>query len=568
MLNLLGILLFTEVSVVYSEDRGVRLEDRGATVDLDNGVVAFVVRKADATIPRLTLGASPNLVGRGAYLAVKNSAGHDGWDLHNARFVVRRQTKDLVEISMEGTVGGETFTVYYILRRGDPGFYVMVEQERRPGAPPESIGQARWSLSLNPGLFDYHLASDTEQGPIPDLRGASMIQDATYRLPDGSIYTKYNYANYLEDDLVHGACGSGPSAYGAFIVSPGREYLQAPTKQELTVHAGPIIHRFLQSGHFEPRDLASPEIPEGWTKACGPWFVYLNHATSPRQLWADAQARGVAEEAQWPYAWVDHPDYPLARGEVSGILLWNQSPVAHALVVLAAPSPDWQVQVLGYLWSTRTDDHGRFDLAHVRPGTYTLSTHIPGYPGDFRRDGVVVVAAAPVNVGTLEWAESSSVHRLWQLGDADGRATGFWGSDQPRQYGLDRTIPAHLTFTIGQSVPARDWYYAQVKPGTWIIVFDGAGSPEGTGILTLGIAGQTNNPRLRVSVNQTVVGEYVGGNSSALYRSAILGSSYHELREFRFPGSVLVLGRNTVTLELVQGAVMYDAVRLAVQGPS
>jgi rhamnogalacturonan endolyase len=550
-------------------DAPVTLQDLGTQVKLSNRRISITVNKTDATIHTMTLGNSPNLAGRGAYFAVANSGGRDAWDIHNAEYKVVRNTPDLAELSFGAQIGGVHFTLYYILGRDDQGFYVFILQQRRPGDPPERTGQARWSFYLNDALFNYHLASDTEQGPIPDMRGSQQVQDATFRLADGTVYTKYNYCDYVEGHYVHGLCGTGKGSYGAFIIMASNEYLQAPTKQHVTVHAGPIIHRILQSGHFLPRELASPAIPDGWTKACGPWMVYLNSGDSPRQMWADAKAQAEKEKVQWPYRWMKHPDYPLQRGEVSGTLTLydGKQPAANALMVLTAPEPDWQLQVLNYIFSVRADANGNFTLPHVRPGSYTLFAAVPGVTDEFRKDHITVTAGGKVDLGTLVFIPACYSAKLWEIGYADRKTTGFRLSDQPRQYGLESAVPANLTYAVGSSVPSRDWYYAQAKPGDWNINFNVDRTYGGQGVLTIGIAGQTSSPNLQVLVNNRPVGSYSGGNSSAGYRSAILGSSYYENKVIRFPSSLLHSGVNAATLRLSGGSIMYDVVKLEMDDP-
>jgi rhamnogalacturonan endolyase len=300
-------------------------------------------------------------------------------------------------------------------------------------------------------------------------------------------------------------------------------------------------------------------------------MVYLDAGDSPAQMWADAKAQAKSEIAKWPYQWMDNPEYPLDRGDVTGSLkLYDgRIPAANALLVLADPSPDWQVQTLGYIFSTRADADGNFTLAHVRPGTYTLCAMIPGVTEQYRQDNVTVAPNGRVDLGTINFVPAYYSTKLWQIGQADWRATGFKFSDQPRQYGLNAKVPADLTYVIGKSHPSQDWYNVQSNPGTWNINFDLDKGCRGQAILTIGIAGQTNNPQLTILVNDKEVDTYAGGNSSAAYRSAILGSSYHETGIIKFPAADLHVGTNTVSLKLTnRGAINYDVVKLEIDDPS
>ena len=553
-----------------ADDAAVALQDQGAKVTLSNGIVSVTFNKIDGTIPEMHLRDSPNLAGKGAYFAVANSGGHDGWDMKNAEYKVVRNTPDLVELSFGAPIGGVYFTQHYVLRRGDQGFYVFIHQRHLPEDHTEKFGQTRWSFYLNPALFNYEIANDQVQRPIPDFTGAESVQDATYRLKDGTVYTKYDYVDYLEGHYAHGITGTGPGSYGVFIVRGSNDYLGAPTRQEITVHSGPIIHQFLQSGHFLPRDIAHPTLPAGWTKLAGPWFVYLDAGDSPQQMWQDTKAQVEKEKAYWPYQWMNDAEYPLHRGEVSGTLkLYDGSrPAANALLVLTAPEPNWQVQILNYIFSTRADANGHFTIPNVRPGSYTLFAAIPGATDEFRQDNITVAADGKVNLGDINFNPSYYSALLWQIGYPDLRTTGFKLSDQPRQYGLDKTVPAELTYTIGRSTPSQNWYYAQDKPGDWKVNFAVDKAYGGEGVLTIGIAGQTNDPKLEVLLNDKSIGTVTtAGNSSALYRSAILGSSYYENKVLRFPASLLRQDNNTLTLRLTHGSIMYDVVKMEIDDP-
>ncbi len=70
-----------------------------------------------------------------------------------------------------------------------------------------------------------------------------------------------------------------------------------------------------------------------------------------------------------------------------------------------------------------------------------------------------------MNVGALTWSPTTIYKFLWQIGAADRKADEFNLGNVPRQYGLFNQVPANLTYTIGQSTPANNWYYAQTHVG-------------------------------------------------------------------------------------------------------
>lgn len=553
------------LAVLGQTSRPVRLNDLGDKAELNNGIVRFQVDKSTGTIQDMHFAESPNLAGRGAYFAIANKPGNDGWDIHNADFKVVKNTPDIVDVSVKATVGGCEYDQHYVLLRDGSGFYVYVRMSRPKGLPPETFGQVRWSCYLKPEMFDYAISNDQEQGLIPDLTGAEKVQDATYRTADGKVYTKYDFCDYYENHFAHGITASKPGGYGAFVVTGSNEYLGGPNRQEIMVHSGPIIHRFLNSGHFMPRNLAHPALPDDWSKLCGPWFVVFTHGGTTAEMWDRAKMYAKLQRSQWPYRWLEAPDYPLERPTVKGQLRANGRPAANALIVLSPTGSDWQAQILGYLFNTRSDRRGAFSLPKVRPGTYDLVASIPGYTEEFREEGLRVDGSGTVDLGDLAFRPEPVKREIWKIGFPDRTTKGFRLSDQPRQYGLDAQVPADLTYVVGKSDPAKDWWYAQTKPGDWNIEFPVSRAMSGMAELTIGVAGQTNDPRLHVRLNGEEVGVVTtAGNSSALYRSAVLGSSYYEVKKVTFPAEKLRRGANTITLRMEKGSIMYDTVRLAI----
>ena len=181
------------------------------------------------------------------------------------------------------------------------------------------------------------------------------------------------------------------------------------------------------------------------------------------------------------------------------------------------------------------------------------------------KNNIVVTANKTTGLNKLSWTPRQFGQKLWQIGLADRTTRGFKLSDHPRNYGVFNEVPANLTFTIGKSKEATDWYYAQTKQGSWEIKFN-INRPLGTEcLLTLGLAGSAKNPRLEVWVNDTKAGEYYFGNDHTIYRSSILGG-YYQQQEIPFAASLLKQGENTISLRLPNvkygGGIMYDAIRL------
>jgi rhamnogalacturonan endolyase len=390
-----------------------------------------------------------------------------------------------------------------------------------------------------------------------------VLQNETFRLPDGTVYTKYDWASYVAQDHVHGVTGSGA---GVWLIPASREYYNGgPMKQELTVHVESstgdgVVLNMLAATHFGNPSIA---IPSG--KIFGPWLVYFNNGSS-----SDAVARAAAEEAAWPYSWLSNPSYPLSRTTVSGRLaLADGRPAAGAMVTLAAPGGNLYAQGSGYMFSSQADAGGNFTIPRVRPGSYSLYAFSTGGSlGDvtdqLERDGIGVSGSSQ-SLGTVTWSPPAHARALWQIGTADRTAGEFRLGGLPRQYGLWNQVPANLTYTIGSSTPASGWYYAQTQVGTWTIAFNLGSVPSGNAFLTIAFAAASRNPALTVGVNGASVGSFSFGNDQAIYRSANRSGSY-QLGQVVFPASDLRAGANTVTVQLTGvtsgGGIMYDTVKL------
>ncbi|MCI4222973.1 polysaccharide lyase family protein [Dickeya dianthicola] len=156
---------------------------------------------------------------------------------------------------------------------------------------------------------------------------------------------------------------------------------------------------------------------------------------------------------------------------------------------------------------------------------------------------------------------------LWAIGNSDRLAAEFRFGDQLRNYHWQNDVPANLTYTVGQSSPAQDWYYAQTNPGSWNVNYidraDGSGRVLNVAFAAASNRGMTNptTPSLSVLVNGTKVKDIRYDNDKSVYRGALTSGKYHYER-ISIDSSLLRDGANIITFTLNGGTFMYDVMTL------
>lgn len=486
---------------------------------------------------------------------------------------VARQTDDIVEViyGHKADTLSLNWQLGYIMRRGISGYYCYATVKAlKPtqGEFDNGVHEARIVHRLNPKIFNYAWVSDDNQGPQPStatLKGpVEKIQDATFRLPDSTIYTKYDYSNYIKDDQLHGQLGDN---IGAWLITPSFEWVNGGVqKQELTVHGdtkSPLLLQMFQSNHFGG---VTTHFDDGQQKMYGPALVYYNEGTREAMI-ADAKRQTADELKSYPYQWMKHDLFPLKRGTVSGSIGINKDFGTNRFqIVLAQPGGKPMEQGNNYQFWTETDDKGNFAIENVRPGQYALyAWALNGEAtGIFEQDGITVKAGKN-EVGSLQWNVEKYGHTLWRIGEADRLSKGFKLSDHKRQYGLFNEVPTDLTFTIGKSREQTDWYYAQTKNGKWNIVFNLDQNYKQPLRLTIATAGAANGTRANVWVNDKKIQLIRTTNDSGIYRSA-MQSGKDGLYTLDIDPKNFHKGKNTITLEVwgikKLGGIMYDCIKL------
>jgi len=169
---------------------------------------------------------------------------------------------------------------------------------------------------------------------------------------------------------------------------------------------------------------------------------------------------------------------------------------------------------------------------------------------------------------------------LWSIGEVNRKSSEFKYADQQRNYKWEFETPKNLTFTIGESDSANDWYtskqicilnyknkilryYAQSQPSTWRIlyqdVYDG-----NSRTLRLPLAA-ASKAILVVLFNGEILQTFDlrSDNDASVYRSALQSGKFHSI-VLPIEESKVVSGENVIELIVEAGGVMYDAVSLQV----
>ncbi|MCA5929664.1 rhamnogalacturonate lyase [Pectobacterium versatile] len=555
-----------------AQDNAVSLSVSGLNTVLDNGLLKVAFGEDGSAVSMVTGGKNivTNLSGaardpsktRSAYLDyyVNDAHAKGVKDFVPERVEVLRNDRDIAHVAYIDDRDGLLRLEYHlIMRRGISGLYSYVVAENS-GNQDVKVSELRNVYRFDPARLDHLYNGDRQGKPLlySQLEASPKVQDETWRLPDGSIYSKYDFAGYMRTAPFWGVFGNG---VGAWLIHGNREYFSGDAlKQDLLVHQDAIILNYMTGSHFGTPDLVAPP---GWKKFYGPWLLYINQGDTEKML-ADAQRQALTETVNWPYNWVNDSRYARERTQMSGRVA-SQQPVT--VVLSSSLDEPFDVQTCGYSYQATTDTQGNFAISHVRPGNYHLSV----YANSGTQPGILAEQTLSVSgdkqalpVITLPKAESV----VWAIGQANRQASEFRFGNEARNTRWQHEVPANLTFDIGRSDYQHDWYYAQTKLGRWDIRF--ALQPEKkTYFLNIALAAASNSgmseptmPQLAIAVNGSTLETLTYENDKTIYRGALQSGRYHIAR-IPVSSRFLKNGNNTITLQLKGGSVMYDVVTLS-----
>jgi len=562
---LILVFVFFTTRLHAQSDVTASIDATARTATMSNGIITIGIASS-GMVTSLKHNGTELISGGKFYLDYTDSASNKAFGPNAIR--IEKQNSDYAEVVYSKTTGPIILEQGFILRKNVSGIYTYVTVKGTSTAT--KVLEMRIVYRVNPTLFTYGYVTDRMQGLLPSVAdmaavNGTPVMDATYQLPDGTIYTKYNWTNYIVQDSVHGIMSTSE---GIWAIPVSHEYVNGgPMKQELTVHTTnttPLVLQMLQGQHM---GAAAQTFKTGDEKIYGPFLIYVNSGSSYGDMIADAKAQVPIQKAQWPFSWLTNSLYTLDRTKVSGNI--NITPGLNKdkiQVVLAQPGSDIYDQGKQYMYWALTDKEGNYSIDHVRPGSYTLYMYATsGEVTDEYSVNNQIVSGQTTILDTVNWRPTKYQNLLWMIGENDRMSTGFHYSDTIRQYGLYDLPPATVNYVIGTSKPENDWYYAQTKAGSWTVTFNNPKAQTGNAVLTASIAGVGNSPNVDVYVNSIKKTTWAFTNDASVYRSAVLGGR-HGLKTLTFPASALAVGQNTLKFTIsnlgTRGGVIYDCIKL------
>jgi rhamnogalacturonan endolyase len=567
--------------------------------------------------------------------------------------------------------GGMDIEVRYTLERGVSGFYTYAEYTHPASYPPAGEGESRFILQMNPTFDWISVDGDRNQLMVTNAdEGAGVVIHAkeqkilTTGIYKSSVEHKYSY-NAVMDKLTAWGWSSTKDHIGVYFINPSNEYIGGGSeKVDLVAHMGATLLDYWTSGHYAGGSGNNIPAGEDWKHVVGPIFVYFNALADPKNpsqadldkltatsgsgmpavpqvwhdnsiaLWQDAVEKSKSVKAAWPYAWVSGVDYPHKeeRANVTGQLVLNDPQAAtkklpHLEVGLAHPEYQgngsqfqrragtgatvaWAHDGNYYQFWTGGAEDGKFTIANVRPGTYTLHAFADGVLGEYARANITVEAGKSLDLGKLQWQPVRYGKQLWEIGYPDrtgdkyfkGDGANYWLWGWPLRYA--DLFPNDITYTIGKSDYHKDWFFEEVphalsddwknpaakdplnqrfgwvnaptdtedmwrawgrgKATTWTVKFNVKKAEKGTAILRVALAGADGNGGLTIAVNGQAAGTLQPVATNALRYNTDKGVWYQYAQTF--DATLLKPGENSLTLTVPAGevttGVVWDYLRL------
>ena len=423
----------------------------------------------------------------------------------------------------------------YTLERGTSGFYTYAEYTHNASYPPAGEGESRFILESMNRTFDW-LSVDKDRNQLmtsdDDLRKGVVIHAKEQRILTSGVYAnsvehKYSY-NAVMYKLQAWGWSSTKDHIGVYFVNPSNEYIGGGSeKLDLIDHMSGTLLDYWTSGHYGGGAINHIPAGEDWKHVVGPIFVYFNSladAKDPTQAELDSLPRhlrqrhagrarrcGTTTSSRSGTMRSRSRRRSRPHGRMTGSRAWTirtrmaapPSPDSSCWTIPQAASktfphltvglahPDYINPSGGFqqragngnivtwphdgdyyqFWTDGAAD-GRFTIANVRPGTYTLHAFADGVLGEYAKTDITVEAGKPLNLGKLDWQPVRYGKQIWEIGYPDrtgdkffkGDGDNYWLWGWGLRYG--GLFPNDITYTIGKSDYHKDWFFQEVPHST------------------------------------------------------------------------------------------------------
>lgn len=584
------------------------------TVVLDNGLIRFTFSRDDATggivtgWSNVSITASSIIV-NGVELA-HNLNGVDPRDpdrqhsfyvdagggssrLVCSQIKVLRNTPDLAEVAfVDNTSMPLQHEHHLIMRRGVRGLYgydILTNASSTTTSISEVRMNTRWDRSIFNNAFNWERGGG-QQPTYAYLATQTRIGDETWRidgvnnpnlpspddnsgnLPPGTVYTKYNWSLYQDENPMFGHYGHGFGVWFTPLGGVSDQTLSAfygvgPNHQDLAIHQDALILNYFGANHY---GLPGYSLNPGYTRLYGPWLTYVTTGDPADPNAMIAQAATIAKNEiaanRAGSRWMRDPLYPPPdqRTTVTGHLRIADGRPADGFWVLLSTQNVTDVYTIHEpTYFVKTDANGNFTLPGIppawmpgttTPGTYTLYIFASkGSVTDQYTQSGITVRGKEQGLGTITWAPTNHTTFLWQIGKADRMGGEFalatnpadWSN--PRSYEKPSQVPGNLNFTIGSSWEPQDWYYAQTNGGTWTATFNLDRPYTGVVYLTVSSSMQQGSAPTVALNGVAPIGSLPSNSDSTIARQADR-SGHPRQATLTFPAEALQVGANTLAL--------------------
>ena len=612
MNNILISLLLFQLSAL-SAPPPLKFTDLGYRIQMENGDIQLEIDKKNGRIIKIIY-QGDDVLGNGGSGYMQSYDANGFFTPGPVDMIIAQHDENVLDIgfSHRNSEFSIDYEFHYVLRPNESGFhnYIVYGYDAEKDSRTERLrlSQLNYALRLDGNVYTHFYDGNTS-GMFPSLtemKNSEKVMDATYRLSNGDVYTKYGHSALMDEThLLHGLMGQ---RHGAWIMMPTHEYLNAtPIHSELTVHQGadtPLMLRHVQAGHQGVGSAFFSREEGSWEKWGGPWFFYFNKGGEMSDRLHDAQEVAEKLRNEWPFQWITDPRFSANRGRLTGCLLdENGKPVENARVVITQaakgekPGKSWPLQWRGYRFFGWTDDQGCFDIKDIWPDQYDLYAVADEVSGYYAKYDLEILPGETADSGPLIWQMPPRGQLLWQIGTLDRSGKGFGFSEQYREWGLwlkiqekfpdgiivydaDQNKTDELPFILAAYMKADETPYQPVLKIEFTV--PETQTLEGNASLLLALADAIQHGSYPfVDVSLVLNGQPLATiqekfqHGGAIHRSGIRGHCQEE--EVSFPASLLNHGKNVFEIHIVPCrtprtsfigapyiAIMFDAIRLEI----